>query len=77
MTVGQTSVLILLSYYVLPFKDRAKDKGTNSIGSRLNRMEDKVTCGIIPFESSTIHAAVLFVPRFNFGENVPEIHSAK
>lgn len=42
VTTEQTTVLILLSYYLLPSEDRAKDKGTNSIGSRLNRMEDKV-----------------------------------
>lgn len=38
----QTTVLIPLSFYLLPSEDRDKDKGTNSIGARLNRMEDKV-----------------------------------
>lgn len=40
----QTPVLILRSDCLLdpPTVDRAKDRGSNSIGSRLNRMEDKV-----------------------------------
>lgn len=46
VTMEQTPVLILGPYRLFlllsPSEDRAKDKGNNSIGSRLNRMEDKV-----------------------------------
>lgn len=39
ITVTQTVDLILVLVF---HEDRARDKGNNSIGSRLNRMEDKV-----------------------------------
>uniref|UniRef100_A0A8D3C0C3 Potassium voltage-gated channel subfamily KQT member 1 n=1 Tax=Scophthalmus maximus TaxID=52904 RepID=A0A8D3C0C3_SCOMX len=39
---SSSSRLTVFTWILSPFEDRARDKGNNSIGSRLNRMEDKV-----------------------------------
>uniref|UniRef100_A0A3P8YZJ1 Potassium voltage-gated channel subfamily KQT member 1 n=1 Tax=Esox lucius TaxID=8010 RepID=A0A3P8YZJ1_ESOLU len=52
------SLFRALRHHAPGTKDKAKDKGTNTIGSRLNRMEEKVGCNVVVLGSLWCHCRV-------------------